>query len=64
MNDNVYAESLFKTLKTEYLAVIYFGSDLELRSQLRWCLDIYYNKLRRHIALGFKTPDEYERLSL
>lgn len=64
MNDNVYVESFFQTLKTECFTGIHFGSDLELRSQLSWYLDSYYNKQRLHSALGFKTPDEYERLSV
>ena len=62
MNDDVYVESFFQTLKTECFKGIQFGSDSELKSQLSWYLDKYYNQERIHSSLGFQTPDEYERL--
>lgn len=64
MNDNVYVESFFQTLKTECFKGIKFDSDFELRTLLAWYLDTYYNQKRLHSALGFKTPDEYERLGI
>lgn len=64
MNDNVYVESFFQTLKTECFKGMKFGSDIELKSQLSWYLDKYYNQERLHSSLGFNTPDEYERLGV
>ncbi|WP_444886455.1 IS3 family transposase [Microbulbifer sp. JMSA008] len=63
MNDNVYVESFFQTLKTESFKGFNFESVEELRTNLSWYLDRYYNFKRRHGSLGFKSPDEYERMA-
>ncbi|WP_444939565.1 transposase [Microbulbifer sp. JMSA002] len=63
MNDNVYVESFFQTLKTESFKGFNFESVEELRTNLAWYLDSYYNFKRRHGSLGFKSPDEYERMA-
>ncbi|WP_413662301.1 IS3 family transposase [Microbulbifer sp. CNSA002] len=63
MNDNVYVESFFQTLKTESFKGFNFKSVEELRTNLAWYLDRYYNFKRRHGSLGFKSPDEYERMA-
>ncbi|BBM02526.1 transposase [Microbulbifer sp. GL-2] len=63
MNDNVYVESFFQTLKTESFKGFNFESVEELRTNLAWYLDRYYNFKRRHGSLGFKSPDEYERMA-
>ncbi|WP_143732419.1 IS3 family transposase [Microbulbifer sp. GL-2] len=63
MNDNVYVESFFQTLKTESFKGFNFESVEELRANLAWYLDRYYNFKRRHGSLGFKSPDEYERMA-
>ncbi|WP_444912773.1 IS3 family transposase [Microbulbifer sp. PAAF003] len=63
MNDNVYVESFFQTLKTESFKGFNFESVEELRTNLAWYLDGYYNFKRRHGSLGFKSPDEYERMA-
>jgi transposase InsO family protein len=62
MNDNVYVETFFQTLKTECIKGFSIESDSELKEQLSWYLDRYYNQQRIHSALDFKTPDEYEKL--
>jgi len=62
MNDNVYVESFFQSLKTECYKGIRFKSDSELMRTMSWYLDDYYNKVRRHGALGFKAPDIYETI--
>ncbi|WP_445359462.1 IS3 family transposase [Microbulbifer sp. ANSA005] len=60
MNDNVYVESFFQTLKTESFKGFNFESVEELRTNLSWYLDKHYNFKRRHGSLGFKSPDEYK----
>lgn len=62
MNDNVYVETFFQSLKTECIKGVKFNTDKELRLQLKWYLDVYYNQQRIHSSLGFKTPVEYEKL--
>ncbi len=61
MTDNIYVESFFQTLKTESFKGIAFTSALELRSALSWYLEDYYNRIRLHGSLGFKSPSEYEK---
>ncbi|MCU7846375.1 MAG: IS3 family transposase [Candidatus Thiodiazotropha sp. (ex Monitilora ramsayi)] len=64
MNDNVYVESFFQTMKTECFKRVEFESVQELRMTLCWYMDEYYNCNRLHGSLGFKVPDEYERMAL
>lgn len=62
MNDNVFVESFFQTLKTESFKGMEFDSVYELRMTLSWYLEDYYNLKRRHSSLGFKSPCEYEKM--
>lgn len=63
MNDNVYVESFFQTLKTESFKGMHFESVSHLRSELSWYIDSYYNHDRRHSSVGFQSPAEYERMA-
>ncbi|WP_444916797.1 integrase core domain-containing protein [Microbulbifer sp. JMSA003] len=63
MSDNVYVESFFQTLKTDSFKGFNFESVEDLRANLAWYLDRYYNFKRRHGSLGIKSPDEYERMA-
>ena len=57
--DNAYAESFFGTLKTE------LGNRYESRSVARQnifeYIEVFYNRIRRHSALNYVSPLEYER---
>ena len=59
--DNAMAESFFATLECELLATQPFPTQLAARSALFEYLEVFYNRLRRHSALGYLSPDEYER---
>lgn len=63
MNDNVHVETFFQTMKTESFKQIEFDTFHELRMTLSWYMDSYYNIDRRHSAIGFQSPDEYERMA-
>lgn len=63
MNDNVYVETFFQTLKTESFKGIEFESVHELRMTLAWYMESYYNKDRIHTSLDFCNPNEYERMA-
>jgi transposase InsO family protein len=63
MNDNVFVESFFQSLKTESFTGIEFDTDHELRTTLTWYLEDYYNRIRIHGSLGFKSPCEYEKMA-
>lgn len=59
--DNAPAESFFGTLKTEVVRGRRFETQAEARSTLFTYLESFYNTRRRHSALGYLTPEEYER---
>jgi transposase InsO family protein len=59
--DNAPAESFFGTLKTEVVRGRRFETQAEARSTLFAYLESFYNTRRRHSALGYLTPEEYER---
>ncbi len=58
--DNAVAESFFSTLKRELGAVLHGGtSRTEVREAVADYLD-FYNAQRRHSALGYDSPVQYE----
>jgi putative transposase len=59
--DNAMAESFFATLECELLAQHAFRTHLEARTALFEYLEVFYNRQRRHSALGYLSPDAYER---
>lgn len=63
MNDNIYVETFFQSLKTESFKGICFDSVSSLKSRLSWYIDKYYNQKRLHGSLNFKSPCDYERMA-
>lgn len=61
--DNAPVESFFATLKKECVYRTRFKTHDEARSQIFVYIETYYNVKRRHSKLGFRTPDEFERLN-
>jgi putative transposase len=59
--DNAMAESFFATLECELLARQTFGTHIEARTALFEYLEVFYNRQRRHSALGYLSPAAYER---
>ena len=59
--DNAMAESFFATLECELLARQPFCTHLEVRTALFEYIEIFYNRQRRHSALGYLSPGAYER---
>ena len=57
--DNAFMESCFGTVKTE-LELVDYGSDFEAQRELSSYVR-YYNVERRHSALGYVSPAEFER---
>lgn len=60
--DNAYAESFFGTLKTELVHGERYRSRLEARLSIFEYVEVFYNRQRRHSALGYKSPEQYEQL--
>ena len=57
--DNAVAESFFKSLKTELI----YGNKLITKQQMELeifeYIEVWYNKKRRHVALNYKTIEEF-----
>lgn len=59
--DNAVAESFFATLKTELVRCTRWTTRGEAERALHGFIDRWYNHQRRHSALGYRSPIEYER---
>lgn len=59
--DSAMAESFFSTLECELLARRRFHSRPEARMALFSDLEGFYNPVRRHSALGYRSPLTYEK---
>ena len=62
--DNAMAESFFATLEREVLNRRRFQSQTEARMAIFQWLEGWYNPHRRHSALGYLSPINYERRQL
>jgi len=60
--DNANAESFFGTLKTELVHGERYRSRLEARLSIFEYVEVFYNRQRRHSALGYRNPEQYEKL--
>jgi putative transposase len=59
--DHALAESFFATLECELLARTTLRTHLEARSALFDFIAVFYNRHRRHSALGYLSPEAFER---
>ena len=59
--DNAVAESFFATLKLELVYRVSGTLELSPRSEVFEYIERFYNRQRRHSALGYLCPDEFER---
>jgi transposase InsO family protein len=60
--DNAFAGSFFSRFKTELLEGRSFLSLEDARTEIFEFIEMYYNRKRRHSALGYRSPLEFERL--
>lgn len=61
--DNAVAESFFKTIKVEFVYVNKFYDQDNAKISLFEWIETWYNRKRRHSALGYKTMEEFEILN-
>jgi putative transposase len=59
--DNAMCESFFATLECELLARRRFRTQVEARLAVFDFLESWYNRKRRHSALGYRSPADFER---
>jgi transposase InsO family protein len=59
--DNAQAESFFSRFKAELIEDGSFESIEEAKTEVFSYIDGYYNRIRRHSGLGYKSPLEFEK---
>jgi transposase InsO family protein len=60
--DNAFMESFFGTLKTEWVHERRYRTRQEARLSIFEYVEVFYNRIRRHSALGYRSPEQYEGL--
>ena len=58
--DNAVVESFFSTFKFELIEGRSFESREELRKEIFWWIEPWYNRRRRHSTLGYVSPEQFE----
>lgn len=59
--DNAPVESFFASFKRELIHRSRFSTRQEARSAVFEWIEVWYNRKRRHSALGYISPEEFER---
>lgn len=59
--DNAFAESFWSRLKAEVLEGEVFLSVEDARTEIFEYIEIYYNRVRKHSSLGYKSPKQFEQ---
>jgi len=60
--DNAVSESFFGTLKRECVDRVSFQTRTQARQAIFEYTEVFYNRVRRHSSLGYKSPVVYEQL--
>lgn len=58
--DNAIAESFFHTLKVELIHTMRYSTRVEARMNIFQYIESYYNRVRLHSAIDYRTPVEVE----
>jgi transposase InsO family protein len=59
--DNAVVESFFATLKKEEVHRERYLNREQAKASLFYYIEVFYNRRRRHSALGYKSPHDYEQ---
>ncbi|WP_143710044.1 IS3 family transposase [Halothermothrix orenii] len=59
--DNAVAESFFATLKTELIFHNKYQSRAQAKRDIFEYIEIFYNRIRLHSSLDYKSPEDYEK---
>ena len=60
--DNAVAENFFKILKSEMVKHSDYHSILQAKTAIFEFIEIWYNRKRKHASLGYKTPEQVEKI--
>ena len=58
--DNAVVERFFHTLKTEHVHHQRYRTREEARQDIFEWIEVFYNRVRRHSTLGYRTPAKFE----
>jgi putative transposase len=58
--DNACAESFWGRLKVELIYRQHYRTRAEAKAAVFEFIEVFYNRTRRHSALGFLSPDAFE----
>ncbi len=58
--DNACAENFFSRVKSEHIQDRVYASRHEARQDVFWYIEVFYNRSRRHAALGYVSPVSFE----
>jgi len=58
--DNAVAESFFATLKVELVYQTQWYSRAQARTAIFEYIELFYNRERRHSAIGYRSPNQFE----
>lgn len=61
--DNAVVESFFATLKRELAHRSSWATREEARGDVFEYIEVFYNRIRRHTAIGSVSPEDFERLA-
>jgi len=61
--DNACAESFFGSLKVEHVYDFDYTTREEAKQSIFEYIELYYNKRRRHSAIGYNIPEEFELMN-
>jgi transposase InsO family protein len=61
--DNAVAESFFHTLKAELIYHFDFATREQARLAIFDYVEGFYNPTRLHSTLGYRSPNEYEKMT-
>jgi transposase InsO family protein len=61
--DNAPMESFFGTLKTEWVHHCHYQTKAEAKTDIFEYIEVFYNRFRRHSALGYQSPVNFEKLA-
>ncbi len=62
--DNAVVESFFATLKKEEVHREDYLTHAQAKASLFYYIEVFYNRKRRHSALGYISPHDYEQALL
>lgn len=59
--DNAVMESFFSRLKVELIYPENYKTVEEARAGIFEYIELFYNRVRRHSAIGYLSPNDYEQ---